>query len=109
MFNFVGPLLALTAKPPAFEAASPLVPPAPHAASSGVGKYDLMPRCPLPQLHLLKSADVFPPWNLLKVTRAALTIFEPKRYVLPIVNALFLPFTPLSVASRFPLTSNPTG
>src|SRR5215471_21572979 len=101
MFNFVGPLLALTVNPP-----PPLTA---HAASSGLGKYDLIPMCPFPQLHGAKFAEVFPPWNLLKVTRAALTTFAPKRYVLPIVNALFLPFTPLSVASRFPLTSNPTG
>src|SRR5215475_14034519 len=102
MLSFVGPLLALTVKPP------PL-PETANAASSGVAKYDLIPRCPLPQLHLLKSAEVLPPMKWFQVARAVFTTLAPNRYVLPNVMRLFLPLVPLSVARRFPLRSKPTG
>src|SRR5262245_33970355 len=98
MLSLVGTLLAFTVKPP------PL-PETANAASSGVGKYDLIPRCPLPQLQLLKSAEVLPPIKWFHVARAVFTTFAPNRYVLPNVMRLFFPSVPLSVASRFPLRS----
>src|SRR6476660_5944608 len=53
MFSQVGPVEAPTTNPP---------PPfTVKAATSGVGKTELIPRCPLPHLQSLKSAPVLPP------------------------------------------------